>query len=107
MRMESGLNIIMKFSKIISDKITMKDSLEIKVRRGEKSLSKLWSVFFFLSALATAFISILEISALYKAIAIAFSVISLFYLCLYNSWFRNKTIGVFNKVANKEEKFSK
>ncbi|HED38510.1 MAG TPA: hypothetical protein ENI76_09760 [Ignavibacteria bacterium] len=95
----------MEFSKTISEKITMKDSIEMKIKRGERSQSYLWLAYTILLTITIATISVLPIDTLYKIIAIILSVFFLFRLCLHNSWFRNKIVGIFNKVAEKEEKF--
>jgi len=84
----------------------MKDSIEMKVKRGEKSQSYFWLAYTILLAITIAIISILPIDTLYKVVAIIFSTAFLFYFCLHNSWFRNKIVDIFNKVADKEEKFS-
>lgn len=96
----------MEFLKTISKKIITRNSIEMKVKRGDKSQSYFWRAFIILLTITIAIISILNVDVLYKIVAIIFSATFLFYFCLHNSWFRNKIVGIFNKVANREEKFS-
>lgn len=82
----------------------MKNGIEATVTRGEKSWSHLNLMYGILS------ISILEVNNNTTALNGYISIINvadlslLFYLCFFNSYFRNKIIGVISSSQQKEEK---
>lgn len=80
-------------------------TLEMKVKRGETSWNYFNIAFGILLAIVLAIISVLNISPPWKALMIIVSAIILFYFCFFNTWFRNKIVGVMNKSKEKIEKY--
>lgn len=81
-------------------------SLEIRVKRGEKS----WGYFILAySILLGIFLSLISIlpdfnyGLLIKGVFIVVISAFLFYLCFSNRWFRNKIVGIFSKYQGMEE----
>ena len=81
-------------------------SLEMRVKRGEKSWGYFGLAYSILMAVFLGLISILpdfNYGLLIKGILIIIISLLLFYLCFSNQWFRNKTVGLFSKYQEKEE----
>lgn len=83
---------------------TKTNSLETKVKRGDISFGWFLVVY---NILLTIFIGIVSIIPnfcfLTKLITIIIGSILLFRFCLFNSWFRNKIVGIFSKAKEMEE----
>jgi len=78
-------------------------SLEVKVKRGEKSWNYFVIAYSALLAIVLTSISIVDISWEYKVLGIIFLALILFYLCFFNDWFRNKIVGIMSKSQEKNE----
>jgi hypothetical protein len=85
-------------------------SLEMKLKRGGGS----WAYFpLAFNILLTIFISIISLipgfycSWIVKIALIILISALLYKLCFFNSWFRNKIIGIFSKSKEMEETFKK
>lgn len=79
--------------------------MEIKVKRGEQSQVYFLSAFTILQTTGIAIVSVIDFPTIYKIITLVVLVFSLTHVCFFNTWFRNKIIGFFNKVSQKEEIF--
>jgi len=75
-----------------------KPSLEKRIKRGKESWSFIYFVFGILLALGFTFINILPIRWNYKITIFIVGTPVLIYLCLFNTWFQNKLIGLKNKL---------
>jgi len=73
------------------------------VIRGEKSMSKLHSVYVAMTFLIVLVILNVQIIENHRVIFIVIDVGVLAYLCFFNAWFRNKLIGWIFKSASIEE----
>src|SRR3989344_6260072 len=81
-------------------------SLEMRVKRGEKSWGYFILAYSILLAISLGLIAILpdfNYGLLIKSILMVVISVFLFYLCFSNIWFRNKTVGIFSKYQEKEE----
>ena len=67
------------------------------LKRGEISWAYFPIAYTILITISIGLISVLEIQWFCKFILIIITSIILFKLCFYNSWFRNKIVGVFSK----------
>lgn len=78
-------------------------SVEIRVKRGEKSFG--WFVIAFTSLLAfgLAIITTLSLGKITVAIILLYTIL-IFWLCFLSDWFRNKIVGWFSKLENRIER---
>ncbi len=79
-------------------------SIEKNVKRGDKSWNYFSIAYGILLAISSSIISVLDLRSIYKAILIMVLAVSLFWLCFYNDWFRNKIVGIFSKSQEKIER---
>jgi len=86
-------------------KAETKPSIKLEVKRGEKSWNYFPIMYAILLAVILTIISVLNIQWFYKIILIVLSAIILFWLCFFNNWFRNKTVGLMTKSQEKVEKY--
>jgi c-di-AMP phosphodiesterase-like protein len=85
-------------------------SLEMKLKRGEKSWAFFPLAYSILLTISTSIISVLPdftCSWLVKITLIFFVSIFFYKLCFYNDWFRNKIVGIFSKSQEKIETYIK
>jgi hypothetical protein len=84
--------------------LRQKGSVTLSVKRGKES----WNYFHLMYALLVVVIvevnNTAEALKNYKTIITLADLTGLFYLCFFNSWFRNRTLSVINASLNKEEK---
>jgi hypothetical protein len=73
------------------------------VKRGEESWNHFYLAYGILSVVVTQIISISEFGKGYKVLITVVDLAILLYLAIFNSWFRNKTIGFIVASKNKEE----
>lgn len=72
-------------------------------KRGEKSWNYFYLAYGILSVVVTQIISISEFGTGYKVFITIIDLGLLFYLAFFNSWFRNKIIGLIVASQTKEE----
>lgn len=88
--------------------------LKIVTKRGDKSNGYFRYTFAVLVALTLAIVKFLPINGIIingfyfqsnwvKITLLILLVFFLFRMCFYWGWFRNKIVGIFNKIENKEE----
>ena len=73
------------------------------VKRGEKSWNHFYLAYGILSVVVTQIISLSEFGKGYKVLITVVDLVILLYLAFFNSWFRNKTIGLIVASKSKEE----
>ena len=78
-------------------------SLEIKIKRGEVSWAYFPLAYGILLTISLSIISALELRVVFKIVLIVIDSLVLFKLCFYNTWFRNKIVGVFSRSKEFEE----
>jgi hypothetical protein len=74
-----------------------------RVKRGDKSWNHFYLAYGILSVVVTQIISISEFGKGYKVVITVMDLAILLYLAFFNSWFRNKTIGLIMASQTKEE----
>lgn len=79
-------------------------SIELNLKRGDKSWNYFQIAYGFLLAISLSIIAVLDIKSIYKVILILVLAVFLFWLCFYNDWFRNKIVGIFTKSQEKVER---
>lgn len=82
-----------------------KATLEMEVKRGEKSWAFFPIVYNILLTLSVGIVSVFEICWFYKISVMILVAILLFWLCFFNKWFRNKIVGLMSKSQEKIEKY--
>ncbi len=75
------------------------------IQRGEKSWNRFVIAFFVAFGLASVVVSTAEISGTLMGVLHIANGVVVFYLCFFDSWFRNKIIGFFGRSANMKERF--
>jgi len=73
------------------------------VKRGEKSWNYFYLAFGIISIILMQVINSSEALKGYKTFISLTNLLMLLYLAFFNSWFRNKIIGIINKSKTKEE----
>ena len=73
------------------------------VTRGEVSWQYLYLFYGFTSVVLLQLINTTEAFKGYKTLITLVNLLVLFYLCFYNSWFRNKIVGLISKSKQKTE----
>lgn len=89
----------------IRDGLKIRDKLEVKIKRGEKSWNYFVISYAILLTLVIAIVSVLEIRWFHKVPLILIGMLFLFRLCFFNNWFRNKIVGIMSKSQEKIEKY--
>lgn len=93
-----------KVTKVLSEEVEIKPSIRGLIERGDISFSYL--LFAFTVLLTTLqIILIVPIAWHLKVILMIVGSVSLFYLCIFNDWFRNRIIGIMHKARTHKEKF--
>lgn len=88
---------------VIREKNAKYHNPKISVKRGNESITNLYIAYGIASVI---FIQIINICSVYNNHKVFISVINisiLFYLCYFNSWFRNKIMNFFSLIKNKVE----
>lgn len=75
------------------------------VKRGQESWNKFNLTFGIASVVLMQVINSTDALEGYKTIISITNLAMLLYLAFFNSWFRNKTIGIISKSQQKEERF--
>ena len=80
--------------------------LSISVKRGKESVNYFHQFATgFTSLILGVIISISEVAKGHKVFLFLFDLIIVLYLSYWNSWSRNKIVGLFTKIEKKEEDF--
>ena len=85
-------------------------SIEIKLKRGEKSWAYFPLAYNILLTIFTSIISVIpdfRYSWIIKITLVLFCFYFFYKLCFNNDWFRNKIVGIFSKSLEKIETFRK
>jgi len=78
--------------------------LDRSVKRGAESWALFPAMFGLLALVVIEVNNTTEAWKGYKTITTLADLAALFYLCYFNGWFRNKTVGIFNRSRQMEEK---
>ncbi len=81
-----------------------KKEIEAVITRGEESWNKFYLAFGIVSVVLMQVINSVEALKGYKTIISIANLAMLVYLAFFNSWFRNKTIGLITKSQQKKER---
>lgn len=80
-------------------------SVELRIKRGEKSWNYFQITYAVLLVVILAIISVLNIQWIFKMILIVCFAVILFRLCFFNNWVRNKIVGTMTKSQEKIEEY--
>lgn len=90
------LGVVLKgFYFIIEKRKKEGGGVSMFVGRGKESMSYFASTFSFFAAMSLALIS--------NKVVLVITILFLLYFCFYNSWFRNKIVGIFSKIKDRKE----
>lgn len=68
------------------------------VTRGDKSMSFLYVFYGVATVVYTLITQVAEAATGYKVVIVTADYLALTYLCFFNSWFRNKLIGLYGRI---------
>lgn len=74
------------------------------VKRGEKGNTVFYIFYGIISVILLQIVSITKEAEGYKVFFIILDLLLVLYLCFFNSWSRNKIIGIYGKFENKIER---
>lgn len=77
--------------------------VKFKLKRGEISWAYFPIAYGLLLTISIGIISVLDVFYVWKILLIIIGSLILFKLCFFNSWFRNKIVGLFSKSKEFEE----
>ncbi len=85
-------------SRRIAQPGTMTATLELTVIRGDRSINFLYAFYGITTVVYTLIVQVADAAVGHKAAIIAADYLALTYLCFFNSWFRNKLVGFYNRI---------
>lgn len=74
------------------------DSASAQVVRGENSMNLLYTFYGVATLIYALTVQVAEAAQGYKVAILVTDYLSLTYLCFFNSWFRNKLIGLYIRI---------
>ncbi|UZE92938.1 MAG: hypothetical protein IB617_02150 [Candidatus Nealsonbacteria bacterium] len=85
---------------VLQDSVNVKSSIQMRMKRGEKSWNYIYYTFSVLLAVFSFIIGIGNIWWVYKVFIFIIGAFFLYWLCFCSAWFQNKIIGFKIKLEN-------